>query len=359
MTPDLVVDLGSANTRVADRSGAVLLEEPTLAAVDADSGRLLAFGREAYRLVAASAGRVSAVRPVRRSQLVDLELTDVLLGEVLRRAGASRLARPRVLAVVSSAATPVQLRALERSLRHAGARTVRFVEVALACAVGAGLPVDEPSGCMVVDVGAGTTEVGVLALGGVVASTVVPAAGDDLDDAVRQAIARRYDVHVDRRTLEAVRVALGSASLSLSPAPSVPPAAPPAAAAPPRAPSAPSAAAPAAASPASGAPAAASPAPAVDVPCRLRTSGEACTVRLRSEDVRPALDRVVRLILDAAVATITKAPPDLANDLLGSGVQLTGGVAHLHALDRRLATATGLPVHVDEPDLLAVRGASA
>jgi rod shape-determining protein MreB len=322
---DLVVDLGSATTRVADGSGALLLEEPTLAAVDADSGRLLAFGREAQQIVASSAGRVTALRPVRRSQLVDLELTDALLAEVLRRAGAGRLARPRVLACVSSAATPVQLRALARSLRHAGARAVRFVDMPVACAVGAGLPIDEPAGCMVVDVGAGTTEIGVLALGGVVASTVVAAGGDDLDEAVRQLIVQRYDVHVDRRTLEAVRIGLGSVALGLA---------------------------------GPGAGPGALPARAMDVPGRRRSSGEPCAVRLRSDEIRPVLERVVRPMLDAAVATITKAPPDLANDLLGRGVQLAGGASRMHGFDRRLATVTGLAVHVDEPELLAVRGAA-
>ncbi len=315
MSADLALDLGTASTRVVDADGNLLLDEPTVAAVDADSGRLVAFGRDTYVLVASSAGRVSAVRPVRRGQLVDLELTDVLLAEVLRRAGAGRLSRPRVLACVSSEATPVQLRALARSLRRAGARTVSFVDVAVACAAGAGLPIEEPAGCMVVDVGAGTTEVGVLAVGGVVASSVLPCGGDDLDEAVRQLLASRYDVHVDRRTLEAVRIGLGTVAGGEARR-------------------------------------------VADVLARRRSSGEPCVVRLDSDELRPSLDRVVRRILDAVVATITKTPPDLANDLLGSGVQLAGAAGQLEGFDRRLATATGLPVHIEEPELLAVRGAA-
>ncbi len=317
MSADLALDLGTATTRVADADGSLLLEEPTLAAVDADSGRLLAFGHDATALVASSAGRVSAFRPVRRGQLMDLELTDALLAEVLRRAGAGRLARPRVLACVSAEATPVQLRALARSLRRAGARAVSFVDLPLACAAGAGLPIDEPAGCMVVDVGAGTTEVGVLAVGGVVASSVLACGGDDLDDAVRQLLADRYDVHADRRTIEAVRIGLGSV-------------APPGGAAPRRA----------------------------EILARRRSTGEACVLRLDGEELSPVLERVVRRMLEAAVATITKTPPDLANDLLGSGIQLAGGAARLDGFDRRLATATGLPVHVEEPEWLAVRGAA-
>lgn len=337
VSTDLALDLGTTNTRVVDAAGHVLLDEPTIAAVDADSGRLLAFGHDAWALVAASAGRVSALRPVRRGQLVDLALTDSLLAEVLRRAGAGRLARPRVLACVSSAATPVQLRALSRSLHHAGARAVRFVDIPVACGAGAGLPIDEPAGCMVVDVGGGTTEVGILALGGIVAATVVPAGGDDLDESVHQLLVQRYDVHVDRRTLEAVRLGLGTV------APTVPERV------------------------AVGVGEARIGATGftgegsrrvAEVLGRRRSTGEACVVRLDSEELRPVLERVVRQMLDAAVATITKTPPDLANDLLGSGVQLAGGAARLEGFDRRLATATGLPVHVDEPELLAVRGAA-
>jgi rod shape-determining protein MreB len=328
MSAELALDLGSANTRVVDPQGNVLLDEPTVAAVDADSGRLVAFGEEAYALSASSAGRVSAVRPVRRGQLADLELADAVLAEVLRRSGAGRWARPRVLTCVSSEATPVQLRALERSLRRSGARAVRFVEIPVACAAGAGLPVEEPAGCMVVDVGAGTTEVGILALGGVVASTVLGIGGEDLDEAVGRLLVQRYDLHVDRRTLEAVRIALGTVAPARSLA-------------------------------GRGAEAAGEAGSrAFEVPGRRRSSGEPCVVLVDSDELRPVLERPLRQIVEAALATIVKAPPDLANDLLASGVQLAGGGARLDGLDGCLANELGLEVHVEEPELLAVRGAS-
>lgn len=316
MSSDLAIDLGSAVTRVADAAGDVVLEEPTVAAVDADTRRLVGFGSEAYERAASTAGRVAALRPVHRGQLVDLDLTDALLAEVLRRAGAGRLSRPRVVACVSSAATPVQLRAVERSLRHAGARAVRLVEAPLACALGAGLPVGEPSGWMVLDVGAGTTEAAVLALGGVVSATVAGVGGDDLDEALHHHLVQHFDVHLDRRTLEWVRRELGSV-------------------------------------------AAGAPDLELEVVARDRASGEACLVRLTRSELRPLLERVLRPILDAAVATITKSPPELANDLIGNGIQLAGGVALLDGLDRRLASATGLPVHVEDPQRLAVCGAAA
>ncbi len=321
---DLALDLGSGNTRVADASGAVLLDEPTVAAVDADSGRLLAFGREALALVAASAGRVTGVRPVRRGQLVDLELADALIAEVLRRAGAGRMTRPRVLAAVSAAATPVQTRALARSLRHAGARAVEFAEVSVCCALGAGLPIDEPAGWMVVSIGAGTTEAGVLALGGIVASTAAPVGGEDLHRAVHQHLAERHGVHVERRVIDELMRLLGAVS--------------------------------GAAGPGAGSPE--EPQPVAELVGRDRRSGVPRRVQVGRDELSAALEPDVRRMLEAVVSTITKAPPDLANDLLGSGVQLAGGVARLEGLDRRLARATGLPVHVDEPELLAVRGAA-
>lgn len=316
MSNDLALDFGSSTTRVADGRGAVLLEEPTVAAVDADTGRLIAFGTKALALGSATAGRVSLVRPVRHGQLVDIALAEEVLVEVVRAAGVSRLAHPRVLACVQAGATHVQRRALDRALRKAGARQVRFVEQPVACAIGVGLPIEEPTGSMVLDVGAGTTDIGVLALGGLVTSASLVVGGDDFDDAVRLLLARRYDLVVDPATAAEVRRRIGSVR------------------------------------------------PVVDLANLEVTGREGATGRPRSivvspAELRPVLEDLVGPVLLAAVQCIATAPPDLANDLLGTGCYLAGGGSLLDGFGHRLASAIGLPVHLaPDPGRSAVVGAA-
>jgi rod shape-determining protein MreB len=313
---DLALDFGSATTRVADARGRIVLEEPTVAAVDADTERLLAFGSKAPALVAATAGRVSLVRPVRHGQLVDIGLAEEVLVEVLGAAGASRLAHPRVLACVSSAATHVQRRALDRALRKAGARQVRFIEQPVACAVGAGLPIEEPTGSMVVDVGAGTTDIGVLALGGLVTHAALAVGTDDVDEALRVLLARRYDLVVDRETAAEVCRRIGS--LRVAPDLSN-----------------------------------------IEVTGRATATGRPHAVVLGPSDVRPTIVELLNPIFDAAVNCIATAPPDLANDLLGAGCHLSGGGSSLDGLGQSLAAATGLAVRVAaDPRSSAVLGAA-
>lgn len=316
MSTDLALDFGSATTRVADSRGTVLFEQPTVAAVDSDSGRLLAIGDKALATGLATAGRVRLVRPVRHGQLVDIALAEEVLGEVVRAAGVSRLSHPRLLACVHVGATHVQRRALDRALRRVGARQVRFVEQPVACAIGAGLAIEEPVGVMVVDVGAGMTDIGVLALGGMVTSASVAVGGEDIDDAVRLAIARRFDLVVDSSTASEVRRRIGSVA------------------------------------PAGGR-------PRLEVRGRDAATGEPSSVVLSSAEVSPVLEELVRPILAAAVDCIATAPPDLANDLLRSGVHLCGGGSLLDGLDARLARSTGLVVRaVVQPGRCAVVGAS-
>ncbi len=316
MSSDLAIDFGSATTRVADSRGALLLEQPTVAAVDADSGRLLGFGDKALAVGVGTAGRVRLVRPVRHGQLVDIALAEEVLGEVVRLAGVSRLSHPRVLACVHVGATHVQRRALDRALRQAGARQVRFVEQPVACAIGAGLRIEEPEGIMVVDVGAGTTDIGVLALGGIVTSASLAVGGDDLDDAVRTSIARRFALVIDQSAASEVRRRIGT----VEPAGSR---------------------------------------PRLEVLGRESATGRPASVVLSEAEIMPVLEELIRPILDATIDCIATAPPDLANDLLRSGVHLCGAGSLLDGLDRRLARSTGLPVRaVAEPGRCAVVGAS-
>jgi rod shape-determining protein MreB len=307
MSGDLALEFGSSFTRVADARQGVLLEEPTVAAIDSDSNRLLAFGSAALSLGTTTAGRVRIVRPVRHGQLVDIGLADDILIEVIRAAGASRLAHPRVLACVHVGATRVQQRALDRALRRSGARQVRFVEHPVAAAIGAGLTIEEPEGVMVIDVGGGTTDIAVLALGAIVTSASLPVGGDDFDEAVRTLLARHFELIVDPLVASDVRRRIGS----VRPA-----------------------------EPGDTAP--------DDVHLEVRgrdsATGRPRSVVISSAELYDPLEELIRPILAAAIDCISTAPPDLANDLLSSGVNLTGGGSLLDGLDRRLAAATGLPV---------------
>jgi rod shape-determining protein MreB len=316
LSGDIALDFGSAVTRVADARGVMLLEEPTVAAVDSDAQRLLAFGTRAIGLGMATAGRVSLVRPVRHGQLVDIALAEDVLVEVVRAAGVSRLAHPRVLACVHAGATRIQQRALDRALRRAGARQVRFIEQPVACAVGSGLPIEEPSGSMVVDVGAGTTDIAVLALGALVTSASLPIGGDDFDEAVRLLLARRYDVVVDASTASEVRKHIGSVRST----PEL---------------------------------------TRVEVRGRERSSGLPDSVVISAAELHDSFEDLIQPVLDAAVKCIATAPPDLANDLLSSGLHLSGGGSLLDGLSQRLAGATGLPVHAAvDPGRSSVLGAA-
>ncbi len=298
-----------------------MLEEPTVVAVECDGRGLLGFGREARALGSATAGRVRFERPVRHGQLVDIALGEELLVEVMRAAGVSRLAHPRVLACVQSSATHVQRRALDRALRRAGARRVRFVEHPVACAIGAGLEIAEPSGSMVLDIGAGTTEIGVLALGGIVTSESLAVGTDDVADAVRALLARRYDLVVEPEVAGQVVRLVGAGERAR--------------------------------------PEGEHGEANLEVTGRRGSDGAPHTVVVSPEEIRPAVDELLGPVVSAAVRCISSAPPDLANDLLGSGLHLSGGGSLLAGAAQRIATGTGLPVHaVAEPSRTAVLGAA-
>jgi len=315
MSAELAIDFGSSVTRIAAAGGSVLLEEPTIAAIDSDSGKLLAFGHDAVGLGARSAGRIRIVHPVQNGKLVEVDLAEIVLAEALSRCGIGRLERPRAVACTHIQQTAVQDRAIERALKKAGVRSVRVIEHPVAAAIGAALPIADAVGQMIVDVGGGTIDVAVLALGGIVTAVGIDSGIDDLDAAIRTYLYRCADLVVDSPTAAQLRHA-----------------------------------------------AAASPVVSgerqIEVLGRdARTGGRTSAIIDPSELCR-RVETTLRLICDAAVEAISGAPPDLANDLLGSGLLLVGGGAHLPGLDRRLARATGVPVHVPtDPERAAVRGA--
>jgi rod shape-determining protein MreB len=316
LSAEFALDFGTGSTRIADASGALLVDEPTVAAVDKDSGRLVAFGSEVLGLGARAAGRVAVRFPVRNGQLVDLGLVEEVLAEALRRAGASRLSHPRVLVCTHIGATRVQNRALDRAVRKAGAKDVLFIAHPTACAIGARIAIDEPTGSMVADVGAGTTDVAVFALGGIVVSSSCARGGDDLDEAVRTYLVRQRDILVDRAAVQAARVAVGTVA--------------------PRPPEA-----------------------EFEVVGRDADSGRPKRALITAAEVKAILDPLVAPMLEAVLAGITQAPPELVNDLIGSGLLLAGGLGHLDGFDRRLAKVTGVPIHVAaEAGRCAVLGAA-
>jgi rod shape-determining protein MreB and related proteins len=303
VSAELALDLGTAWTRIADATGTLVVEEPTVAAVDRDTGRVTAFGSEALGHGARAAGRVRIRRPMRNGQLVDIDLVEAFLAEALRRAGVSRLARPNVLVCTHVGATKVQNRALERAIRRAGAKGVLFLAQPTACAIGAGLPIDEPTGTMVTDLGAGMTDIGVLALGGLVAAASFARGADDFDEAIRTYLARDRGLLVDSATAETIRIEIGTLSSETADA-------------------------------------------RFEVVGRDAKTARQTGAVVESFEIRPILEDLVGPILEAVVTVITEAPPELVNDLLSSGVLLAGGGALLPGIDEMLARATGIPVHV-------------
>jgi rod shape-determining protein MreB len=311
---DLAVDFGTARTLVAVPGRGVIVDEPTIAAVDLGRNRLVAFGTDAVGLRGRCAGEVAIVRPVCHGQLADLDLTWAVARELLRLGRTWSVSQPTVLCCASGAATGVQRRALDRAFKEAGAGSVRFVEQQVAVALGSGLRIEEPVASMVVDVGAGTTEIGVLALGGLVTHASVSVGGGDFDEAIQRLCARDFELAIDLTTAEAIKCAIGSAWVEED--------------------------------------------EKVEVRGRDVSSGIVRSVVITRTEVADAIAPRVGRILAAAVSCITSAPPDLANDLLNRGLYLAGGGALLSGFGKRLASATGIPVHlVENPERCAVAGA--
>lgn len=316
MSGGFAIDLGSSVTRVASSDGELLFEEPSVAAIDLASHRLIAFGREAAGLGARSAGQVGVVRPVRAGKLLDVDVAEAVVAEVFRRIGVGRLERREVALCCHIDTSDVQRRALERALRQAGAKHIHPIEQPVAAAIAARLPLAEPVGTMVVDVGGGTSDLGVMALGGLVTSAAIAIGGTTFDDALRSHLLRAYGLSVAQRAAEALRrrhgtlLSLGSRALA-------------------------------------------------DVSGRDALDGRPRSVAVEVAELTEVLEVAVAPLLAAASACIGEAPPDLANDLLRSGLLLVGGGSMLSGLDQRLAVATGVPVHIPlEPDRLVVRGAA-
>jgi rod shape-determining protein MreB len=308
---DVAVDLGSANTRVYQLGQGVVFDQPTVAAINARTGQVLAVGDGAVELMAEGRAEVVPIRPVDRGVIVDYDLAEQFLRAVFRSIGAGRLARPKALACVPSGLTAVERRAVEDALSSAGARSITLIEKPMAAAVGAGLPVHEPVGNLVVDVGGGITEIGLVAMGGVVAGSAVRVGGFDMDAAIHQFVRRRHGVSVGEATGERLKVQIGSAYPT-------------------------------------------SQSVTAQVRGRDMTSGTPRSLVVTPDEVREALSGVVGQIVDGARECLAEAPAELAHDVLETGLFLTGGGALLRGLDMRLARDCEVPVHVTEQPLHTV-----
>ena len=312
---DLAIDLGTANTLVYSRGQGIILNEPTVIALNSRSQDVLAMGHEAWQMIGRTPGYIVAVRPLRGGAITDFEITQRMIRLLFQRAGVSRLYRARVLICVPSAITHVEQRAVLEAARRAGAAATYLIEQPMAAAIGAGLPIHEPMGNMVVDVGGGTTEVAVISLGGVVALEAVRVGSFDMDAAIQTFVRREYGIAIGERTSEEIKLAIGSAF----------------------------------------------PTPdeyKVEVRGRDLMSGLPKTIILAPEEVRGAIEEQVRAICDAVVAALSQTPPELAQDLIHHGIHLVGGGGMLRGLDLRIAQETSLPVHlVDAPLECVVLGA--
>lgn len=309
---DMGVDLGTANTLVYARGAGIVLREPSVVARRLDDGHILAVGEEAKRMIGRTPGDIVATRPLRDGVIADFDTTAAMLSYFLRRASNGRMwIRPRVVVGIPSGCTEVEKRAVVDATLQAGARNAYLIEEPMAAAIGAGLPVSDPIGNMVVDIGGGTTEVAVIALGGIVASRSIRIAGDELDEAIIQYARRSYNLLIGERSAEGIKIAVGSAFPVREES-------------------------------------------AVDVRGRDLVSGLPRTVRMTGGEVREAIAEPVQAIVDAVKQTLERTPPELAADIVDRGIILVGGGALLRGMDRLLAEETGMPVSLTEDPLAAV-----
>ncbi|TML63389.1 MAG: rod shape-determining protein [Actinobacteria bacterium] len=299
---DMAVDLGTANTLVYVRGRGIVLNEPSVVAVNVRDGRPLAVGSEAKRMVGRTPSHIQSVRPLKDGVIADFEICEKMLRYFIQRVHQRRWAKPRMVICVPSGITGVERRAVQEAAEYAGARKPAYIiEEPMAAAIGAGLPVHEPTGNMVVDIGGGTTEVAVISLGGIVTSQSVRIGGDELDDAIAQYIKKEYSLAIGERTSEEIKMALGSAfelEEELN----------------------------------------------AEIRGRDLITGLPKTIVTSTKEIREAIEEPVTAIVDAVKVTLDKTPPELAADIMEQGIVLTGGGALLHGLDARLSSETGMPI---------------
>jgi rod shape-determining protein MreB len=312
MGRDMAVDLGTANTLVYLRGEGIVLNEPSVVAVNVNDGRPVAVGSEAKRMIGRTPAHIKAIRPLKDGVIADFDICEKMLRYFIQKVHQRKWAKPRMVICVPSGITPVEQRAVQEAAEFAGARKPAYIiEEPMAAAIGAGLPVQEPTGNMIVDIGGGTTEVAVISLGGVVTSQSIRVGGDELDDSIIQFIKKEYSLALGERTSEEVKMALGSAwplEEELH----------------------------------------------AEIRGRDLVTGLPKTIVTSTDEIREALDEPVSAIVDAVKVTLDKTPPELAADIMEQGIVLAGGGALLNGLGSRLEHETGMPIVIAPNPLYCV-----
>lgn len=312
MSRDIAIDLGTANTLIYISGRGIVLNEPTVIALNRDNGQVLAMGHDAFRMIGRTPGYIVAERPLRRGAITDFEVTERYIRILLEKVGVRRrLPRPRALICVPSGITEVERRAVQEAAIAAGARSAHLLEQPVAAAIGAGLPINEPTGNFIVDVGGGTSEVAVIALGGVVVSKAIRVAGFDVDDAIARYIRKEYGIAIGERTAEQIKIAIGSAF----PLPQEEKA---------------------------------------EIRGRDLASGLPKVFHISSEEMREAISEPIAQIVQTVVMALSETPPELAQDVLSRGITLAGGSGMMRGLDNRISEECDVPVYLTERPLESV-----
>jgi len=305
---DMGIDLGTANTLVYVKGKGIIIREPSVVALKESSSDVMAVGAEAKKMIGRTPGNITAIRPMKDGVIADFDVTEAMLRYFITRAHKrTRLVRPRIIVCVPSGVTEVEKRAVLDAAQQAGARKAYLIEEPMAAAIGSELPVNEPVGNMIVDIGGGTTEVAVISLGGIVSSRSIRIGGDEMDESIIQYIKRKYNIMIGERTAEEIKMEIGAARpeyLNES----------------------------------------------MEIRGRDLVSGLPKNIDINSEEISEAISEPVQSIVEAVKITLEKTPPELSADVMDFGIVLTGGGALLHGMDKLLSDKTQIPVHIaDEP----------
>ena len=305
---DIGIDLGTANTLIYMKGKGIVLREPSVVAVDVKSNRVLAVGQDAKQMIGRTPGSIVAIRPLKDGVIADFDITASMLKEFIRKVIGKTFSKPRIIICIPSGVTEVEKRAVDEAAFQAGAKDTYLIEEPMAAAIGAGLPVDEATGSMVVDIGGGTTEVAVLSLSGIVTSRSVRVAGDEFDDAIINYVKKKYNLLIGERTAEQIKITIGSAYTYTDEGD-------------------------------------------IEIKGRNLLDGLPSNIVINAKEVREALADPVSQVIDAIRSTLERTPPELSADIIDRGIMLTGGGALLRGLDELIANETGIPVNVAEQPL--------
>ncbi|NLH45488.1 MAG: rod shape-determining protein [Acholeplasmataceae bacterium] len=312
LSQDMGIDLGTANTLVHVKGKGIVIREPSVVAVQKDTNEVLAIGAEAKRMIGRTPGNIVAIRPLKDGVIADFDITQAMLKFFIKKAiGNKTFVRPRVVVGVPSGVTAVERRAVLDATIQAGAREAYLIEEPMAAAIGAGLPVQEATGNMVVDIGGGTSEVAVISLGGIVVSRSVRIGGDKMDEAIVQYIKKKYNLLIGERTAEEIKISIGTAMKVENP-------------------------------------------DKMEIRGRDLVTGLPKTLTIDANQIQEALSEPVAGIIDAVRGTLERTPPELSSDIMDRGIVMTGGASLLRNLDRLLSKETGMPVYVSDSALSCV-----